>query len=269
MLRRLFPALLVLTLTACAPQPLTVTPQPVTLRLAVSDACEKPVRALVQAYHRQKPWVAIETVVFNDAVVRERLQGGAADGAALIWAEESAGFWTHPFADDALAIIVHPAVPVENLTLPELRDVLRGRIGEWPDGTPIQVVSREDGAGSQSIIQANVLSEWDLTLTARLAPDDARIRETVARTPGAIGYIPISCLAGDVRALTLEGIAPAPVPDYPLHYSCLWAATAEPTGALRDWFGWTLGPQGQSIAERSLHPPPDSPARQLAHSPIR
>ncbi len=236
---RLLPAFLVLLLAACASQPLTVTPQLITLRLAVSDACADPVRALALEYHKQKPWVAIETVVFNDQVVRERLRSGAADGAALIWVGED-GLWTHPFTDDALAVIVHPDVPVDGLTLGQLREILRGRIGEWPDGTPIQVVSREEGAGSLSLLRARVLGGWDITLTARVVSDDESMMDAVARTPGAIGFVPLRRAAGGVRPMALEGISPAPSSDYPLFYSCLWATVAEPTGALRDWFAWTV-----------------------------
>lgn len=254
-LYRLLIAFLVLLPAACASQPLTITPQPATLWFAVSDACEKPVRALSLAYHQQKPWIAIEIVVFNDAVVRERLREGAADGAALIWVGED-GFWTYPFVQDALAVIVHPDVPVDGLTLGQLREILRGRIGEWPDGTPIQVVSREEGAGSLSIVRATVLGGWDLTLTAQVVADDESLLEMVARTPGAIGYVPLSRIAGGVRTLTLEGLPPTPTSDYPLSYACLWAATSEPTGVLRDWFAWTLSPQGQSVAQRSLHSAP-------------
>ncbi len=243
--------LFLLFFAACAPQPLTVTPMPVTLRLVVSDACERPVQALALAYHRQKPWVAIETDVLNDRFALERLQAGAADGAALVWTDE-APLWTHPFATDALAVVVHPAVPVEGLTLAELREVLRGRIGEWPDGTPIQVVSREEGAGTQSLMKAAVLGLWDLTLTARVVPDDARVLDLVARTPGAIGYVPLSRVTGDVRVLTLEGRSPAATADYPLSYACRWAVPAEPTGPLREWMQWTVGPQGQAVVEQAL-----------------
>ncbi len=246
--------LLFVAVAACAPQPLTVTPAPVTLRLAVSDACERPVGALALAYHRQKPWVAVEVQVFNDRFALDRLQAGAADGAALIWTDEGVPLWTHPFASDALAVIVHPAVPVEGLTLGELREVLRGRIGEWPDGTPIQVVSREEGAGTRSLVKAAVLGPWDLTLTARVVPDDESILDLVAQTPGAIGYVPLSRAGGGARVLALEGRSPAPAADYPLSCTCRWAAGAEPTGALREWMQWTVGPQGQAIVDQSLRP---------------
>lgn len=234
---------------ACAPQPLTVTPQPVVLHLAVSDACEPLVRALALAYHRQRPWVAIRVDVLNDARVLERLQDGAVDGAALIWTGD-APLWTHPFADDALALIVHPAVPVDGLTRAQLREVLRGRVGDWPDGTPIQVVSREEGAGTHALLRAAVLGPWDLTLTARVVADDGSMVDEVARTPGAIGYVPLRRMTAAVRALALEGRPPAPTPEYPLFYACLWAARDEPVGELRDWMQWTLSPEGQSVLGR-------------------
>lgn len=243
-------------LVACAPQPLTVTPEPVTLRLVLSDACAETAQALARAYHLQKPWVAIQMEVFNDAQALERLEAGAADAIALIGADTDIPLWTHPFAEDALAIIVHPAVPVEGLTLAELREVLRGRVSEWPDGTPIQVVSREAGAGTLSLIQASVLGNRDLTLTARVVVDDRRVTSLVAQTSGAIGYVPLSRVPPEVRRLTLEGQPPAPTADYPLAYACRWATRAEPTGALRDWLQWTAGPQGQSIVEQALHPRP-------------
>ncbi len=245
----------VLVLAACAPQPLTVTPEPVTLRLVVSDECQEVVQALALAYHRQKPWVALETAVLNDARALERLQASAADAAALIWTEGGGPLWTHPFAEDALAVIVHPAVPVEGLTLAELREVLRGRIGEWPDGTPVQVISREGGAGTPSLMKAAVLGNWDLTLTARVAADDERVIDLVARTPGGIGYVPFSRVAGSVRVLALEGRLPSAA-DYPLSYACRWAAPAEPTGALRDFLQWTVGPQGRSVVEQTLRSGP-------------
>ncbi|MFN3762971.1 MAG: substrate-binding domain-containing protein [Anaerolineae bacterium] len=247
----------ILILAACAPQPLTVTPEPVTLRLAVSDACREAVQALALAYHRQKPWVAIEMDVWNDALALERLQSGAADVAALLWAEGGGPLWTHPFAEDALAVIVHPAVPVDNLTLLQLREVLRGRVGEWPDGTPVQVVSREEGAGTQSLIRAAVLGHWDLTLTARVVADDESVVGLVARTPGGIGYVPLSRVTGEVRVLALEGRLPAPTADYPLFYACRWAAPAEPAGALRDFLQWTVTPHPtpRGAGER---PPPTS-----------
>lgn len=245
---RIYLALLLLGLTACAPQPLTVTPEPVTLRLTVSDACSRPVQALILAYHRQKPWVAVETEVWNDALALERLRAGAADAAALIWTEEREPLWTHPFAEDALAVIVHPAVPVENLTLAELREVLRGRIGEWPNGTPVQVVSREEGSGTCSLIRTVVLGPWNLAPTARVVVDDRSVLDLVSRTPGAIGYVPLSRVTDDVRTLALEGWTPAASPGYPLAYICRWAAPVEPTGALRDFLQWTVGAQGQKSA---------------------
>ncbi len=106
------------------------------------------------------------------------------------------------------------------------------------------------------LIRAAVLGNWDLTLTARVVVDDRKVVSLVAQTPGAIGYVPFSRVTGEVRVLMLEGWAPAPTADYPLFYTCRWAAPAEPVGALRDFLQWTVGPRGQSIVEQALRPGP-------------
>ncbi|RME39438.1 MAG: hypothetical protein D6793_01080, partial [Thermoflexia bacterium] len=237
---------------ACAPQPLTVTRQPVHIRLVVSDACSGLLDELTRAYHRARPWVTFQVAVYNDEVARERLLSGGADGGAFIWLEDPATLWATLLVSDAVALVVHPEVPIEDLTLDQARELLRGRIGEWPDGTPVQVVSREKGAGTRAVVQAVVMGPHSLTLTAQVVVSDASLLATVSRTPGAIGYVPASRVGEGVRPLKIEGLAPAPDPNYPLTYPVLLATVGEPTGELREWLQWALGPQGQAIAEQAL-----------------
>ncbi|MCX8068499.1 MAG: substrate-binding domain-containing protein [Anaerolineae bacterium] len=247
---------LLLELVACAPQPLTVTRQPVHLRLAASDACSGLLEEWARAYHRAHPWVTFEVAVYNDATAQEYILSGGADGGAFVWAGNASVLWTIPAASDAVAIIVHPDVPVEDLTLEQVRELLRGRIGEWPDGTPVQVVVREEGAGTHAVVRSAVMGPYPLTLIARVVASDESMLSAVAQTPGAIGYVPASRVREGVRPLRIGGLTPAPSPDYPLSYPILLATVGEPTGELRQWIQWALGPQGQAIAEKALRPGP-------------
>lgn len=247
---------LILGLVACAPQPLTVTRQPAHLRLVASDACPGLLEELARAYHRAHPWVTFEVTVYNDATAQEYLLSGGADGGAFIWTGNVPMLWTVPIASDAVAIIVHPDVPVEDLTLEQVRELLRGRIGEWPDGRPVQVVVREEGAGTHAVVRSAVMGPYPLTLTAQVVASDESMLSAVAQTPGAIGYIPVSRAKEGVRVLRIGGLAPAPTPDYPLSYPILLATAGEPTGELRGWIQWALGPQGQAVAEKALRPSP-------------
>jgi len=249
-------SLLILLTAACASQPLTVTPRPVTLQVVTSDACTPLMERLASAYRENRPWVTFRMEVFNRAVAEERVRSGAADLAAFV-GPGAGDLWSVPFATDGVAVIVHPDVPVEGLTLAELREVFRGRVGEWPDGTPIQVVSREEGSGTRAVFEAVVLGEDEVTLTAVVVPDSQWMLETVATTAGAIGYISQARLDGRMRALAVEGVYPLTptLPDYPLRYSLLLATPSEPVGEARRFIQWVLGPQGQQWVSREFAPP--------------
>jgi len=233
-----------------------VTPQPVLLRIVAADAYGPLVETVVSAYHEARPWVQVETEVFNRAVGEERLRAGAAE-LGIFAGPEPEGLWSVPFAADGVAVIAHPTVPVENLTLAELREVFRGRIGDWPDGTPIQVVSREEGSGTRALFEETVMEGSEVTLTALVVVDSRWMLETVSSTPGAIGYVAYGRLEGSVRLLSVEGVLPTPstLHNYPLRYSVLLTAPTEPTGEARAFAQWLLSPEGQAEVLRRLAPP--------------
>ncbi len=250
---------LTLILTACASQPLTVTYQPVEVRVVAADTCGPLMDELAVAYQQEYPWVTVRVDVLDAAVAEEWLREGRADLAVLTWVgEEPSPLWTMPFAGDAIAVIVHPAVPVTAISTTELREILRGRLSEWADGTPVQVVSREEGAGLRTLFERAVLPGASLTLAALVAPDNAVVVETVSTTPGAIGYVSAAWLVDSVRPLTVDGLSPAQVvrEGGALHYTLYLAAVAEPAGDVQAFTQWLLGPQAQQVVARHFGPRP-------------
>ncbi len=247
----------VLWMVGCASQPITVTPRPATLRVLAADAYGPLVEEVASAYHEARPWVRVEVETFDREVVEERLRAGAAD-LGIVGGSPPPQFWAAPIATDGIAVVVYPAVPVEGFALAELREVFRGRIGEWPDGTPIQVVSREEGSGTRSLFEQMVMGGSEVTLTALVVADGRWMLRTVASTPGAIGYVAYGRLEDDVRPLSIEGVIPTPstLSDYPLRYSVLLVAPSDPTGEARTFAQWLLGPEGQAEVLRWLAPPP-------------
>lgn len=246
---------LLLVLTACGPQPLTVTREPVTLRLVACDPCGSLVRDLAAAYENERTWVTIETEVFNATVVEAQLRSRAADLIALP-STPSAQLpsWSVPFATNAVVIVIHPAVPTEAVDTPQLREIFRGRIGEWSDGTPIQLVSRETGASTRTIFEDRVMEEHDVALTAVVMPSDEDVLAYVAATPGAIGYVSLAQLDDRVRPLSVDGIRPTPtnVNEYSLSFALYLTAPSEPEGETRAFIEWTLSPAGRQRINQSL-----------------
>jgi hypothetical protein len=70
--RLLLPAsCILLLLAACVPQPLTVTREPVTMRLVAADSCGPLAERLIAAYEESHPWVTVELEVFNSSVAEQ------------------------------------------------------------------------------------------------------------------------------------------------------------------------------------------------------
>jgi phosphate transport system substrate-binding protein len=248
--------LVVVLLTACAAQPLTVTPQPTALRIAAPDSCAALIEELAFSYQASRPWVTVQVETLEAAVARERLLSGADDLAVLSWlGDDPARLWSTPLAADAIAVIAHPAAPVANLSIAELGEIFQGRRGEWDDGTPIQVVSREGGAGIRAAFEALVMEGNAVTTAALVAPDNEGVLEAVVATPGAIGYVSAASDRNQVHTLTIEGIM-LTQPDYPLTTTLYLAASAEPGGESEALVHWLLAAGQQERIARYFTPLP-------------
>lgn len=246
------------TLAACTSQPLTVTHAPLSLRIVAADSCEPLVEELAAAYEATHPWVTVRVETLNSTLAEETLRAGGADLAALSWLEEDPQepLWSVPFATDAVALIINPANPVEALSLMQVQFIFRGQLSDWSSVTDnwtaeIQVVSREEEAGTRAAFEAAVMGHYDVTLTAVVMPSSQAVIEYVATVPTAVGYVSTLWLDDRVRVLPVEGLLPTEetVADgsYPLSRPLYLAAPAEPSGELQEFVQWVLGPQGQAL----------------------
>lgn len=260
-LRFLLPAsCTLLLLVACASQPLTVTREPVTLRLVAADSCGPLTEKLAAAYEETHPWATVQVETFNSSVAEHTLRAARADLALLPWLQDTAqdtateeSLWSRPFAHEGIAVIANPATPFTETGLAHLQEIFRGRVQEW-GGMVLTAVSREEGSGTRTAFESVVLGDYDVTLTSVVMPSSEAIVEYVARTPGAVGYISTLRLGEGVRVLPVEGILPTPATvsdgSYPLSRALYLAATAEPDGEAREFAQWLLGPEGQAVAGR-------------------
>ena len=260
---------LLLLLAACASQPVTVTREPVSLRLVSADSCGPLAEQLAAAYREAYPWVTVQVEVWNSALAQEALRASEADGstelvlseaeglttslALLSWLGETTAeepLWSHPFDRDGIAVIVHPGLPLTETGLAYLQDIFRGRVQER-DGVVLVAVNREQGSGTRFVFESAVMGGYDVTPTSVVMPSSQAVVEYVAQTPGAIGYVSTAWVDDRVRVLPVEGVLPTPATiadgSYPLSRPLYLAATAEPAGEVREFAQWVLGPEGQII----------------------
>lgn len=257
-LRVLLPASCILVLLfACSSQPLTVTREPVTLRLVAADSCGPLAEELVATYKESHPWVTVQVEVFNSSMAERTLRAGGADLALLSWLPEAADeepLWSRPFARDGVAVVVHPATPFSETGLAHLQAIFRGQVQEW-GGMMLTIVSREEGSGTRTAFETVVLGGYDVALIAVVMPSSEAVLDYVGRTPGAVGYVSTlwlgESLARGVRVPPVEGTLPTPDTvasgSYPLVRPLYLAATSDPTGEAREFAQWLLGPEGQAV----------------------
>lgn len=181
-------------------------------------------------------------------------------------------------AIDALAIIVNLDNPVNQLTIDQLADIYTGRITNWQEvggkDEPIVLLSRETNSGThvyflEQVVRKGSKENKDIFAPQTLLmPSSVGITSEVRRNPNAIGYDGfgyVDTAHEKVVAIAVDANSPYVVPSvatgadgsYPISRGLYMYTAGEPTGAIRDYLDWIVGPEGQTIvAELGFVPLP-------------
>ncbi len=168
----------------------------------------------------------------------------------------------HVIALDGLAIIVHPANPIRQLGLDQVRAIFNGQTRNWSSlgssvGT-IRLYARDDKSGTFDTFKNLVL------LGDALSPDALRFESTeelaarVAADPGAIGFVglagvgksrPLALATADSRAMLPQPLTVA-TEDYALARRLFLYSSRQPSAAARSFVEFARSGAGQAIADR-------------------
>ena len=158
-------------------------------------------------------------------------------------------------AKDAIAVIVHPSSPIEDLPLDNIKEVFSGKIANWkelggPDH-PIDIVTREEGSGTRESFQKFVMGKEDISLGALVQDSNGAVRQVVSSDPNAIGYISLGLVNDQVKALRISGVQPnlanVNKGKYTLVRPFLFVFSGEPTGQARSFLEFVLSPPAQKL----------------------
>jgi len=162
-------------------------------------------------------------------------------------------------AQDGIAIVTHPEVPVSNLTKSQVRDIFAGKITNWKDvggpDKPIVVVSREEGSGTRGAFEELVMGKDAVIFDkAILQASNGAVRTTVSTTPNSVGYLSFGYLDRSVKALSIEGVeateANAASGKYPVVRPLIMLTKGEPTGVVKAWLDYILSAEGQALVSK-------------------
>ena len=179
--------------------------------------------------------------------------------------EEYPDLQVYTIARDGIALVVHPDVPVDGLTIDQARAIFAGEITNWSEiggpNTPIIVVSREEGSGTRAAFEEMIMGDEGPVIvdTAILQPSNGSVRTTVSTTPDSIAYLSFGYIDESVKALEVDGVAPTPEnalnESYPVVRPLNMMTSGAPSAVTEAWLDFIMSGDGQAIVQEEGYIP--------------
>src|SRR5262249_28364422 len=122
-----------------------------------------------------------------------------------------------------VAVISNPANPGRELSLRELKKILKAEKLYWDDGKKVYLVLQESGSAEKEILREKLLKmpesevkkamlaklfRGEITALPKTVSSRASVVKFVATVPNAIGYVDAAAVDPSVRVLKIDGRAP-------------------------------------------------------------
>lgn len=173
----------------------------------------------------------------------------------------------HIIARDAIAVIVNPNNPINQLTLQQISDIYTAKINNWSElggeDRPIVRLSRETNSGTHVYFLEAVIrlgNKDDKTIFSAdtlLLPSSEGIIAEVRDNPNAIGYDGLGYISSDVKVLKIsktpggEYIYPSIETVnqnlYPISRDLYMYTNGIPEKFIQDYLDWILSDDGQQV----------------------
>lgn len=170
-------------------------------------------------------------------------------------------------ARDAIAVIVNPENPVNNLTLKQLSDIYSGKINNWQEiggeDRPIVRLSRETNSGTHVYFLEQVVRLGDKENKTLFSPDTLLLPSSegigaeIRQNPNAIGYDGLGYVTEEMKVIGVaisdggEFVLPSSETvnngAYPVARDLYMYSNGTPTGIIKDYLDWLLTPEAQNI----------------------
>jgi phosphate transport system substrate-binding protein len=271
------------------------------IQVCGSDTMVNLAQEWAQEYRKARPDVSVEVSGGGSGVGINNLMKGLisiANASRDMTAGEKQQAKTNTGKDvvetivayDAIALYVHKDNPIEQVTMPDLKEVYieGGKITKWsqlgvklPEGSDqIICVSRQNSSGTYQFFREHVLSKKDFRMGMQSMSGSKDVVDLVSKTLGGIGYsgmgyktdavrfVPVAAKKGEKAYMpAIESVREK---TYPLARSLQMYTLGEPTGEIKAYIDWTLSPAGQAIVKKAGYIPMEAmkaPATPAAATP--
>lgn len=245
-----------------------------------SDTIVNLALAWAEAYQSVKPEVRISVTGGGSGTGLTALISGTVDIANAsrkikdeeVKAAEANGITPveHVIARDAIAVIVNPENPIQELTLDQISRIYRGEVNNWSElggeNRPIVRLSRETNSGTHVYFLEQVirLGQKDnkeiFSADTLLLPSSEGIIAEVSSNPNAIGYDGLGYVTNTVKMIAVAKTADKPyvLPSvetvnngtYPVSRDLYMYSRKDSPQTVLDYLAWILTPPAQKIVSQ-------------------
>lgn len=188
--------------------------KPQKISIVGSTALQPLTEAVAHQYQQKHSGIHITIQGGGSGTGLSQVQAGAVDvGNSDVFASQQNGINAKKLRGHVVAVagivpIVNPNLPVNNLSMEQLRQIFTGKITNWQQvGGPnekITVINRAHGSGTRVAFEQTVFKNNDEAVISQEQDSNGTVKEIVANTPGAISYITRSYVNQRVKPLQLN-----------------------------------------------------------------
>ncbi|HHO81428.1 MAG TPA: phosphate ABC transporter substrate-binding protein [Bacillaceae bacterium] len=225
-----------------------------------ATALQPLVQAAAEAFMKKHPNVKITVQGGGSGTGLSKVIEGAFDiGNSDIFCEEKkelkeqgkcADLVDHKVAVVVMAAVANKDAGVDNLTKDQLVDIFTGKIKNWKEvggaDLKITVVGRPEGSGTRATFKKYALGGQEEQADLQENSSN-KLKEMIASTPGAIGYLATSYVKPEdtnIVALKIDGVAPTKENVVENKYT-IWAyehmyTKGQPTGVIKEFLDYIM-----------------------------
>jgi phosphate transport system substrate-binding protein len=177
-------------------------------------------------------------------------------------------------AQDAIAVVVNPANPVDRLTIPQISAIYTGQITNWAEvggeDRPIVLLSRESNSGTYVFFLEEVVRQGDgdsdllFSPDTLLLPSSQGISAEIEQNPNALGYDGLGYVTPGQKTVAIGVSVDSPYVkptienvtngSYPISRPLYVYIPGQPTGAVKSYLDWILSEGQQQVQELGFVP---------------
>src|SRR5213595_3996041 len=162
-------------------------------------------------------------------------------------------------AYDGIAVIVNAGNPVKSLTKKQVEQIFTGDVTDWSavggSGGKISVYTRNTSSGTYSDFKELAMKKRDYAPDSQKMAGNEQIASEVSKNPNGVGYVGLAYTkAGGIKVVAIDNTLPSNqtihAKTYPYARPTFFYTNGEPTGVVKEFIVFTIGPDGQKIVEQ-------------------